>query len=947
MKQCMGCMEIYQDNLTKCPICGYEEGTMPENTLHIEPGAILNNRYIVGKVLGYGGFGVTYIAWDTLLEQKVAIKEFLPSEYATRMLGRMEITIFSGDKQRQFMEGLVKFVAEAKKIAKFNNVPGIVKIFDCIEENNTAYIIMEYLDGETLAEKLEKEKKMKPDKAIQLLLPVMEALKKVNAEGIIHRDIAPDNIFITSKGEPKLIDFGAARYATTSVSRSLTIIIKPGYSPEEQYRSMADQGSWTDVYSIGATLYKMITGETPCDSMERRAYMEQHGTDMLKPISKFVNIDKNQETAIMNALNVKIQERTMNMGVLMEELTTEGDVQRVQPNNKKVSNVLLDIPLKYKLTMLAAIIAVVVGIFIAGLFKNKETLVAEGMTRVPNIRNMSIELAIKKLESCKLKYKITGFTYSTTIPANSVMTQSIQVGKTVKIGTEIELTVSKVNNANEMNNVLGMNIEDATKLLEESDYIVNIIGSRYDDVIAKDCIVKQDLDRKEDNKIINVVVSKGREVPYSVESAEVPEFVGTTFIESIRTAKEEGFLLQVTERKASKEVAEGVVMSQLVEAGTSARKGTIIELEVSKGSGEFVLGDFSNWEIDQAREYLTDQGMIVNEIYEVNEDIKHGEVFGQNPSANTKLKTGETVTLTVSIGPEEFEMVSLYKMTEEEAIQELKEYGLEAEVEKGFDSEVEDGCVYHQSIAKGTKTKVGEKVVIKVRDSSAEMELPKMIGEDIEVIEEKLKTMGFQVKATKEFSLTIESGKIISASHEDNSTQKVGTLITIVYSGGKGDIAAVSDVKNYNYIQAESVLVSQGLKVEYKFSFNVLEEGIVISQDIPAGEQASTGDTIVLTVSKGAKPTVTFASDPLKIDNQSSTQTYVTIQPKFKDIEWSVEKADIAETYVSSNPEYEVEETITHYVVVTGLKKGKTNLVVKIKYLDGSVSEHKCKLEVQ
>ena len=113
MKQFRGCMEIYQDNTNVCPYCGYVEGTQPENTLHIEPGSILNNRYIIGKVLGYGGFGVTYIAWDSLLEQKVAIKEFLPSEFATRMLGRMEITIFSGDKEKQFMEGLVKFVEEA------------------------------------------------------------------------------------------------------------------------------------------------------------------------------------------------------------------------------------------------------------------------------------------------------------------------------------------------------------------------------------------------------------------------------------------------------------------------------------------------------------------------------------------------------------------------------------------------------------------------------------------------------------------------------------------------------------------------------------------------------------------------------------------------------------------------------------------------------------------
>ena len=148
-------------------------------------------------------------------------------------------------------------------MAKFYNVPGIIKIFDCIEENNTAYIIMELLEGETLAEKLEKEKKMSADKAISMLLPVMESLRVVNNAGIIHRDIAPDNIFITKQNDIKLIDFGAARYATTSLSRSLTKIIKPGYSPEEQYRSMGELGRWTYVYSIGATLYRMITGETP------------------------------------------------------------------------------------------------------------------------------------------------------------------------------------------------------------------------------------------------------------------------------------------------------------------------------------------------------------------------------------------------------------------------------------------------------------------------------------------------------------------------------------------------------------------------------------------------------------------------------------------------------------------------------------------------------------
>ena len=219
-RRCLGCMEMFGEEFELCPHCGYIVGSRAEEAIHMEPGTILAERYIIGKVIGYGGFGVTYIGWDAKLEQKVAIKEYLPSEFSTRIPGQSQVSVFNGAKNEQFVSGLNKFVDEAKRLSKFQKEDGIVRIFDCIAENDTAYIVMEYLEGETLAERLKREKTIPEQEAVNILMPVMKSLEVVHKEGIIHRDIAPDNIFITNDGKVKLIDFGASRFATTSHSRS-------------------------------------------------------------------------------------------------------------------------------------------------------------------------------------------------------------------------------------------------------------------------------------------------------------------------------------------------------------------------------------------------------------------------------------------------------------------------------------------------------------------------------------------------------------------------------------------------------------------------------------------------------------------------------------------------------------------------------------------------------
>ena len=209
-------MEFYDQRFDICPYCGYEENSERKELLHIDAGTVLADRYLVGNALGFGGFGVTYIGYDRKLKRKVAIKEYLPSEFATRALHQPEVMVNSSEKKmQQFAAGMNKFLDEAKKLATLSSLDGIVHIYDSFEANHTAYIVMEYLEGETLTAFMKREKKIPEEQAVDIVVPILQTLEDVHRHGIIHRDIAPDNIFLAKgqdgKTHVKLIDFGASR----------------------------------------------------------------------------------------------------------------------------------------------------------------------------------------------------------------------------------------------------------------------------------------------------------------------------------------------------------------------------------------------------------------------------------------------------------------------------------------------------------------------------------------------------------------------------------------------------------------------------------------------------------------------------------------------------------------------------------------------------------------
>lgn len=227
-------------------------------------------RYVIQEVLGKGGFGITYLGIDKLYGNKVAIKEYYPQKIAMRKAQYEDVvTVTSIEEKNNYDKGKKRFLDEAQVMARFNKNEGIVKILDFFEANNTAYIVMEYLEGITLKQYLGKYGVLQFRNLIEMMLPLLEALIEIHSQGLIHRDISPDNIMVQHNGKLKLMDFGAARDYTESGNKSLTVILKPGYAPPEQYQTHGVQGPWTDIYALCATIYKCLTGITPPDAIAR------------------------------------------------------------------------------------------------------------------------------------------------------------------------------------------------------------------------------------------------------------------------------------------------------------------------------------------------------------------------------------------------------------------------------------------------------------------------------------------------------------------------------------------------------------------------------------------------------------------------------------------------------------------------------------------------------
>ena len=321
---CEVCGALLEETDTECRICGNKIQIKPPvknaHNIQLPIGTTIKDRYKVVDIIGRGGFCYTYKASDSLLGVEVAVKEYFPKYVATRYSGE-RVYVASKTEEDTFERGKERFLIEARNLAKFNGDPGIVTIYDYFEDNNTAYIVMEYLKGQNISQYMKYIGTIPEyDFTAYIADRICDILFQVHEKGIVHRDLSPDNIFLCENGEVKLIDFGAVAKRNDSVinTETLEIILKPGYTPIEQYDTSGYISAWTDVYALGATLYKMTTGKVPQESTKRKIKDEVVAPHILNP-----KIPYAFSIAIMKAMSIDARDRYPNMREFKADLFSQ------------------------------------------------------------------------------------------------------------------------------------------------------------------------------------------------------------------------------------------------------------------------------------------------------------------------------------------------------------------------------------------------------------------------------------------------------------------------------------------------------------------------------------------------------------------------------------------------------------------------------------------------
>ncbi len=864
MNFCNSCMEPYGED-DRCPKCGYSGSDPVEEGNHLPIGRVIKERYMIGKVLESGAFGSTYIGWDRNSNHKVSIKEYLPSEFATRVPRKDAVTMFSeGKKQKQFHDGLVKFTEEAEKLRQLPPGSGVVQVLDNFNFNNTAYIVSEFLEGETLAHKLEHEISLPPDEAVSLILPIIHSLKMVHSQGMIHSDICPKNIIITTGGRGKLINFAAYRTATTSHSRSMSVVVNTGYSAEEQYRSRSDQGPYTDVYSLGAVLYHMVTGVPPPDAFERRISYEHHKRDIIKPLR---GIPANQAAAIMNALNVRIEDRTSDTDSLARELTSDTKVFRRRNQIDAVN----DGKLKKGTIAVSAVALVFIFTLLAmgaDLFGTSSPApLPDGMCRVPSVIGQNLTMAETALSDAGLQLLIHDKQYSGEVPADYILLQDIKAGTVVDTNTVVSVTVSGGQEMELVPLVEGETIQDARKMLESLGFVVS--AEKTPSLYRSEGIVfSQDIKANTEVAVgatITLKVSSGEIIKGVAYIETVPNLVGLTLAEAADrimalaragniAGKPFGIDAKVS-KDYSKTIPAGHIMSQNLKAGTQEMTDKSFKFTLSQGVHYVMMPDVQFRPLAKAMETLKLGGesrFKINVTEVTDENVIKGHVISQDPSGGTKVEFDSPVLLRISQGPRGFQMPNVERKTKAEAVAELNKNGITNIVYKETrKDDFPQGSVVSQSPRAGTVITGKTNVELLVSIGKILRRVPDVTRHSRIIAEQIIRQACLTARVNEEYSNTVPQGFVLSQNPTAGELE-TGSEVVITVSKGTPESIIVPEVTNKTEDDARFYLESKGFVVHVQYEESTTTgKGKVVSQEPLALATAPRGSKVTINVSLG------------------------------------------------------------------------------------------------
>lgn len=541
---CIACMHPLEGD-GSCAYCHFQQEGYQPIPRCLRPGTELAGRYVLGRVLGEGSFGITYIAWDTLLDTVVAIKEYFPSNLASRHVGDggdYNVYIYEKTEKQNYQDNLQKYLDEAKSLSAFSELDGIVSVRDFFYANLTAYIVMAYVEGVSLKTYVEVNGRIEGTLFLEMLKPILFSLAKVHETGVLHRDISPDNILITKENKMVLIDFGAARKENISMTRSMTVVFKQGYSPEEQYRSHGKQGAWSDIYALCATAYYALTGRRPDEAIERVLEDEMQSLEDMPDIQ----LTDFQKRSFMKGIAVRPAERYQTVQDLYHDLYVGQD--------KKTKKFLI--------------------------YKKKIIIVA------------SLFLVLSALGVWQWRYHRIQNRYADTLSENEFEGKSTD--RANDVGTSLGKNAIQTADPSEQIEALAFEISsyEGLERTEIEQHLVNgedqglqiIWKESYSNTIKKGVVIKQSIAagtqyQQGEYTELTLTVSKG------VKRVKVPSVNGMTCEKAVKQLNTRKLKVTV-EQKQSSRVGKGMVIEQSVSSGTIVKEGTKVTIIVSSGTPE-------------------------------------------------------------------------------------------------------------------------------------------------------------------------------------------------------------------------------------------------------------------------------------------------------------------------------------------------------------------------
>ena len=710
---CYNCMAPLPRGIHVCPSCGFERSSYQSPPEALPPETILGGRYLLGKTLGIGGFGITYLALDLKSGRKAAVKEYFPSGLVERQVtrdGTLRVIPLDFEGQKIFQSGVQEYLKEGEHLAMFQKVPNIVSVQAYFTENDTAYLVMDYVDGMTVAEYLKRYGPMDPDQAVGYLLPILKSLVVMHANHMIHRDISPANIML-AKGTATLIDFGASRNFLNMRMAEGRVELKPGYTPIEQYSPDGSQGPWTDVYALCATLYRMITGRLPTESVKR-----EQGADLSGFSELGIAIAPELERIIFKGMEVQPQNRYQNLLDLydafsryaasrhvlgeeerqvsrMVELEEEerdresqqGDVENLEEEKDQTAEI------QRKNRMLKILGAALGGGCLICLLaflvfqstKEKAYLQAEISAfqegiRIPNLEGKDVDQAEKELEALGLHMAVVEVNYSETIPRGQITGQEPERGEKADSGDTVKVVRSGGTQETMVKNLVGMTREEAEKWIKSQ----NLAGQvewledvQNDELYSEEYEEGTILSQSEEANSLYVLGSGSLKLAVcqgslgeKTDKIAVPDLTGKTLAEAAdilaQSPGEQGYtfaLADETEWKEefSWEYEPGQIISQEPKAGQKARTNKCIQLTVARELRQAEVPDVYGMSLEDAEQALEEAHFVVASEGHHSDMYPEGTIYdvsaeeeGINPGDTKTFLEKTTITVTYSEGPE-------------------------------------------------------------------------------------------------------------------------------------------------------------------------------------------------------------------------------------------------------------------------------------------------------